>query len=799
MEPIEVRLHETAKERYLNYAMSVITSRALPDVRDGLKPVQRRILYAMYNMRLTHDAKHRKSAAVVGEVMAKFHPHGDSSIYDAMVRMAQPFSMRYMLVDGHGNFGSLDGDSAAAMRYTEAKLAPLSSELLSEIRKETVDFKPNYDTTTEEPIVLPAQVPNLLINGATGIAVGMATNIPPHNLGECLDALIALIDDREITVAQIVGTHIHGPDFPTGGVMLENVEELRALYETGQGTVTLQSNWMVESEGGKKCIIITSVPYTVNKASLIEKIASHIIGGKLPQIVDVRDESTAEVRVVLELKRGSNVEAAMAYLFKHTPLQNRFHVNMTCLIPTDNPIVPAPARLNLKDMLVYFLEFRMEVVTRRLAYDLRALLHRIHILEGFELIFNDIDAAIRIIRASNGKAEAAKGLIEYFGVDEIQADAVLETKLYRLAKLEIHAIVAELNEKRTEAARLQGLLDDDVSRWALIRQELFEIRSAYGDPRRTSADVEVKELEYSEEAYIIDESAWMIVTRDGWIKRQKSYSDISAIRVREGDEVRWILPARTKQTVLFFTSAGRVYTKRIADILQTTGYGEPIQGHFDFEDGEKIVGVLTDDKRILLESQIENDQTSLVPDENPTSTTVVQMVSVSEAGQCLRFSIEDYLEPSTVKGRRYMRIGEKDGVVNVENSDGSDTELVAIASRNGRGLMFLVSEISYFKNAAKGVRAMSLDKGDEVLDFTLCRKALDGLDVETNRGARVIIRSTKSKFEPARRGNKGKAIIQRGHLIRSHRPPVEIRLDADDDVEPEVLEDEGTPAEPSQE
>ena len=538
MEPIEVRLHQTAKERYLNYAMSVITSRALPDVRDGLKPVQRRILYAMYNMRLTHDTKHRKSAAVVGDVMAKFHPHGDSSIYDAMVRMAQPFSMRYMLVDGHGNFGSLDGDGAAAMRYTEARLAPLASELLSEIRKETVEFRPNYDSTTQEPIVLPAQVANLLINGATGIAVGMATNIPPHNVGECLDALVALIDKPELTVGDIVGTHIHGPDFPTGGVMLESVDDLRTMYEEGQGSVTLQSNWMVESEAGKKSIVITSVPYTVNKASLIEKIASHVIAGKLPQIIDVRDESTAEVRVVLELKRGADVEAAMAYLFKHTPLQNRFHVNMTCLVPTANPNVPAPARLNLIEVLNHFLQFRMEVVTRRLEYDLAQLLRRIHILEGFEIIFSDIDEAIRIIRASDGKADAARGLIAYFGVDEEQADAVLETKLYRLAKLEIHLIIAELEEKRAEAARLQTLLNNDDSRWALIRSELMEIRSAYADARRTSVDVEVKALEYSEEAYIVDESVWMIVTRDGWIKRQKSYSDLSAIRVREGDEVR---------------------------------------------------------------------------------------------------------------------------------------------------------------------------------------------------------------------------------------------------------------------
>jgi DNA gyrase subunit A len=782
MEPIEVQLHETAKERYLNYAMSVITSRALPDVRDGMKPVQRRILYAMFaNLRLTHDAKPRKSAAVVGEVMAKLHPHGDSSIYDAMVRMAQSFSLRYPLVDGHGNFGSIDGDNAAAMRYTEARLTPLASELLTEIRRNTVDFRPNYDSTMDEPIVLPAQVPNLLINGATGIAVGMATNIPPHNIAEVLDGLDILIQNRDAEISELVRT-IQGPDFPTGGVLLESQDEIQKIYEEGSGSVTIQANWEIESEAGRRAIIIKSVPYTVNKSTLVEKIASHVIANKLPQIVDVRDESSDEIRVVLELKRGADAEAAMAYLFKHTPLQSRFHINLTCLVPTDNPQVPAPARLNLKEMLVHFLDFRLEVVTRRLQHDLAQLLRRIHILEGFEIVFNDLDAAIRIIRNSDGKADASRGLISYFGIDEEQADAVLETKLYRLAKIEIGAIMAELEEKRTEAARIQALLDDEGARWALIRQELADIRSAYADARRTQVSAEVKVLEYSEEMYIVNESAWVIVTREGWVKRQKSYSDLSAIRVRENDEVRWVMPGRTRETAMFFTSHGRVYTQRIADIISTTGYGDPIQGTFDFEDGERIVGVLTHDKRVVVKSFIEPEQTSLV-EEPQEAEEVIQMVAITAKGQSLRFSIEGFLEPSTVKGRRYIRLSDKDGVVNVEMTDG--TETVAIASRNGRGLMFPVTDISYFKNAAKGVKAMSLEKTDEILDFTLCRKHLDGLEVETNRGARVWIRATKSKFEPTSRGNKGKVIIHRGHLIRSHRAPVEIRTTEEEEVEVE--------------
>ena len=364
--PEAVALHQTTQERYLNYALSVITSRALPDIRDGLKPVQRRILYAMFhNLHLTADARFRKSAAVVGEVMAKYHPHGDQAIYDAMVRLAQPFSLRYPLVNGHGNFGSLDGDRAAAMRYTEAKLRHIAVELLEELKKETVDTRPTYDGTTEEPVVLPAQVPHLLINGSTGIAVGMATNIPPHNLGEVVDALVELIDDRDMDVEQLM-EYIPAPDFPTGGRIESSARDLRQIYETGGGPVVLAGEYQVESGGGRKLAVITSIPYGLKKADLVTKIADLIVAKKVPQVLDVRDESTDDVRVVLELKRGTNPEVAMAYIYKHTPLRMNFHVNLTCLVPTDNPQVAGPAKVDLRTMLLHFLDFRMEVVTRRL-------------------------------------------------------------------------------------------------------------------------------------------------------------------------------------------------------------------------------------------------------------------------------------------------------------------------------------------------------------------------------------------------------------------------------------------------
>lgn len=778
----EVALHEAAQERYLSYAMSVITSRALPDVRDGLKPVQRRIMYAMFqNLRLTHQAKHRKSAAVTGEVMAKYHPHGDQSIYDAMVRMAQDFSMRYPLVDGQGNFGSVDGDSAAAMRYTESRLTELAGELLDEIRKNTVPFRPNYDGTTTEPVVLPAQVPNMLINGATGIAVGMATNIPPHHLGEVVDALMGLIKKPTLTVAEIVEKYIAGPDFPTGGVILEDRDEMVKIYEKGHGSVTTRADWRVEEiEGGKgrQQVVVSSIPYTVTKSTLIEKIAEHVMQGKLPQIEDVRDESTDEIRIVLELKKGCDPNAAMAYLFKYTPLQQRFHVNLTCLVPTENEQVCAPARLDVKQILQHFLDFRMKVLTRRLEYELEQLQKDIHRLEGFEIIFNDLDTALEIIRSSEGKADAANKLIAHFSLSEIQADNILETKLYRLAKLEIEQIRADLKVKRKQAGALETLLADEALRWREIRKELKAIRSAYGDERRTRISEGVRELEFSEENYIIEEEAIVIVTKDGWFKRQKSYTDLSSIRVRDNDEVRWALPATTRGTVVFITTHGSAYTMRVNDVVSTSGYGEPVQAHFDFADGEKIVGVITSHKDVLSmyeHADVEPKQMALVNDDDSDEDEGVHMLAISDNGLGVRFAIESYLEPSTVRGRACMKLGKGALMVNCEPCRGD--EIVAIATRGGRAMTFMAKDIASYKGVAKGVKAIALEKKDTVLDFTLTTDPYEGLDVETNRGTRYVIRASLSKFSPIARGNRGQSVIRKGHLIRSHRPAVEVRLD----------------------
>ncbi|MGH9331023.1 MAG: DNA gyrase subunit A, partial [Vicinamibacterales bacterium] len=386
-----VPLHEAAQSRYLNYALSVITSRALPDVRDGLKPVQRRILYTMWQQNLTADAKHRKCAKVVGDVMGSYHPHGDTAIYDTLVRLAQSFSMRYPLIDGAGNFGSLDGDSAAAMRYTECRLARVSDELLSEIDQETVHFRPNYDGTKTEPVVLPARIPSLLVNGATGIAVGMATSIPPHNLGEVCTALVKLLENDEIGNAQLC-RYIKGPDFPTGGQILNSQEELRQIYKTGSGTVRLRGTWDIGPDTRTtKTIHIESIPYTVNKAQLVERIGEIVLSRKLPQVVDVKDLSTDDVRIALTLKGDADEKMVMAYLYKHTPLQTTVPVNLTCLVPTENPEVGRPERLALKEILWHFLHFRLDVVTRRLEHELAALKKRIHILEGFETVFDALD------------------------------------------------------------------------------------------------------------------------------------------------------------------------------------------------------------------------------------------------------------------------------------------------------------------------------------------------------------------------------------------------------------------------
>ncbi len=763
-----IPLHETTRSRYLNYALSVITSRALPDIRDGLKPVQRRILYAMFiNLHLYPDSRFKKSATVVGEVMGKYHPHGDSAIYDAMVRMAQEFSLRAPLVEGHGNFGSLDGDSPAAMRYTEARLRPLAMELLAEIRKETVAFRPNFDGSLFEPVVVPARVPNLLLNGAAGIAVGMATNIPPHNLTELIDASIYMIGSPNARTQTLVENYVSGPDFPTGGRVLNTQEELIQIYSAGEGAIELRGEYEYE---GKSRVVITSIPYGITKSALIEQIADNIIKGKVPQLVDVRDESTDDVRIVLEIKRGADGEAAMAFLLKHTALQSRFHVNLTCLLPTDNPEIGSPSKVDLSTILRHFLDFRMEVVVKRLEYELAQLEKRIHILHGFEKIFDALDEAIRIIRASNNKADAASRLMHRFQLDDVQTDAILEIKLYKLSKLEIDAIRKELEEKEAMAAELRKLLGDDGARWKLIRTELKEIREKYAESRRTTIAGPDENIEYSAEDYIVEEDVYVIVTEDGWVKRQRSYGDVASIRVRDGDAVAWILPATTRKTVVFFSNFGKAYTARAETLAATTGHGAPIQKSFDFSDRERIVGVISMDERALPKPVPKEDSEPELFQDGEPELEGPFATGVTSDGQVLRIALENYAEPSTVSGRMFMKASKGEYVLRVEPASGAEN--VCLASREGNCLIFPVSQVPVMKNAAKGVIAMRLNATDSILGFTLSNAARQGLEVETSRGREEIIRPTK--FPIANRGNKGRLIIKRGDIKRVVYPVVEI-------------------------
>ena len=768
----EVSLVEAARHRYLNYALSVVTSRALPDVRDGLKPVQRRILYGMQQMGLTPDARYRKCAAVVGEVMGKYHPHGDTAIYDAMVRLAQPFSLRYPLVDGHGNFGSLDGDAPAAMRYTECKLLPLAGELLSELKQDTVDFRPNYDGQHFEPTVLPAQFPNLLVNGTTGIAVGLATNIPPHNLREVVSALVAMVDDPEIDEAALA-QYVLSPDFPTGGEILNTAEELANIYATGHGTVKLRGQYTTEIVQKKRCVIITSIPYAIEKSALIEKIGHLIEQKKVPQLVDIRDESTDDVRVVMELKRGEEPDVAMAYLYKHTPLQQNFHVNMTCLVPDPDLEVLQPRRVSLQEMLRHFLDFRFEVVTRRLTHQLQKLRERIHILEGLAIVFDAVDETIRIIRKSDGKADAAAKLMARFALSETQTDAILELKLYRLARLEILVIQEELAAKMAEAARIEALLESDAGRWGVVRAELLELADSYGDARRTALVGPPAEVSFDPEAYIVRENTWVIVSRQGRVKRQKGFSDVSAIRVPEGDEIGWVIRTDTKHTVAFYTQKGSAYVMRVDAIPATTGYGDPVQTLFSFDDGERIVGVTCSDPR-LHPAPAEVDLATLAEDDPRPPFAVC----ITRQGKAVRFPLASHKDVSTRSGRRFVSLGDDDSAIAVVVCAGD--EMVTLATEDAHVLIFAVNEIPPRANAAKGVNAIKLEELDRVLGFQLSTRKRDGLKVWTNRGAEMIVRETS--YRPASRGGKGICVLKRGRLTKFEWP-VEVLMPAEGEEE----------------
>ena len=770
-EMIETRsLAQETKRRYLNYALSVISSRALPDVRDGLKPVQRRILFAMHHdLNLRSDGRPAKCARIIGDVTGKYHPHGDDAAYEALVRLAQDFVMRQPLIKGQGNFGSVDGDEPAARRYTEAKLAAAAERLMDELRQQTVDMRLSYNHERHEPIVLPAQFPNLLVNGSSGIAVGMATNIPPHNLGDVVKACVHLIDHSEATNADLLNK-LKGPDFPLGGKVITDRVALRKVYEEGTGTIKVQGEWKLEEVAKKKQIVITSIPYGVDKGKLEEIIGGIIEDKKLPQLLSLVNESNEKdgMRIVLEMKAGADPNLVMAYLYKHTSLQENFSYNLTCLVPVretgddGKPIEKLrPERLGLKEILRYFLDFRLATVRRRFEYELRKLRERIHILEGFRTIFNALDQAIKIIRESTGKADAAAKLIHTFALSDIQADAVLDAQLYKIAQMEIKKILDELKEKTAEAKKIEKLLGSEKELWNIVKAELVEVGDKFGDRRRTKIGGADETAEFDPEAYIVRENTNVVLTRDGWVKRVGRLASVEGTRVREGDEVIAVVPGSTLDHVVFFADDGTAYTMRINEVPASSGYGEPITKFFRLADQVRIIAAVSTDERFTPAEVPPSDGEPAGP----------YILVVTTLGQTLRVPLTPYRTASTKVGRRYVKLVEGDKVVLATVLKG-DEDTLYLASREGRVIHFSVAEINVLSGAGKGVLGIKLDKDDVCLGGALMSGRFDKFVLETSGG--LTKEFGRNKYEVTSRGGKGHEVMKRAGFSRVVPPPIEL-------------------------
>jgi len=743
----EIPIEKVSQDRYLTYALSVVSDRALPDVRDGLKPVQRRILYAMFrNLGLKPDRPPRKSAAVVGEVLARYHPHGDQACYEAMVRMAQEFSLRYQLVDGQGNFGSLAGDAAAAYRYTEARLRPMALEVLGEIDEETVRFKDNFDATTLEPEVLPSRIPNLLVNGASGIAVGMATNIPPHNLKDVVRALLALSEDSEITNSKLTAL-IKGPDFPTGCLVLNSKKSLEEIYRSGRGSIKMRGEWAIEEgQRGKHSISITAIPFVVNKAQLVERIASLIIDRKVPQLIDVRDESTDEIRVVLELAPGADAEAAMAYIFKHTSLESTFAVNLTALVPLETKSL-RPTLLSLRECLQFFLDFRLEVVEKRLGFELGNLEKRIHILEGLKIVFDALDEALKIIRASKGRQDAAGLLIKRFSLSEEQSIAVVDMRVYQLSRTNIGDVRGELKEKQVRAAEIRSTLKSEAALVGLVRLDLKSVSDQFGERRRCRIDSTIEEVELRDEDYLVNEEVYALITKDGWLKRIRQTNDYSSTRVREGDSLAWALAASTLDYVVFFSNLGVVYTLRVIDFQSSSGFGTPVQKLLKFRDGETIVGCFA-------YSETE-ERTS--PGYLKKSAT---LVAITESGVGSAFDFAP-LVPTKRNGKRVVKVRDDDRVVAVQEL----LDQCVVVSQLGQALRLRSSEIPQRDGPSLGVNLMSLNekKGDKIVAIVSLAGRSGTLIITLDSGKEKEVNWVS--IELAKRGLRGQKLVTSGKVV----------------------------------
>ncbi len=757
-----VPISDETRRRYLNYALSVITSRALPDVRDGLKPVQRRILYVMYDrLRLTTDAKTRKCAKICGDTTGSFHPHGEVAVYEALVRMAQDFTLRYPLVVGQGNFGSIMGLRAAAARYTEAKLSRLAENLMNELRFETVDMRPTYDAADQEPVILPARYPALLVNGSSGIAVGMATNIPPHNLGEVIKAAVHLIENPDASVAQLM-RYVKGPDFPLGGRIVTDRAELKEMYETGKGSIKIRGEWKFHQEGKKQDtsrIIIYTIPYGATTGPLMAEIGELVAARKLPQLEGVNDETNEEngLRIAIDLKPGADAEAVMAYLYKHTCLEQNFGYNATCLIPGDHGQT-VPRVLNLKDMLQHFLDFRHITVRRRLEYQLEQLRKRIHILEGFAIIFDGLERALKIIRSSNGKKDAAEKLMAEFPLDEIQTDAILELALYRISRLEINKIREELAEKKAEAAGIEAILKSKTKMWKLITTELEQVATDYADGRRSELGSAEEVVEYDPQAYIVRENTNVVVTREGWIKRVGQLSSVSKTRVREGDSVLTVVPGSTLDHVVFFCSDGIAYTLPIEQLPVSSGYGEPLAKRAKMKDGVSVINAMTTDGRFVPDLDSVGDGVGLT------------ILIATREGQVMRLPYESFRTPSTKAGRKFCRLGKTDQVVYVDLV--RDAETMFIASKKARVLHFRIDEVPVLGGAGKGVRGLKLESGDEVLGVVQLSRPSDALRVRNDNDS--VLSFGQTKYQVNSRGGRGVKTSSRTNFVEIIQPEIQL-------------------------
>jgi DNA gyrase subunit A len=769
----EISLAQETRRRYLNYALSVVTSRALPDVRDGLKPVQRRILYTMYHdLRLDPDGRPVKCARISGEVVGKYHPHDNITAYEALARLAQDFVMRMPLVKGQGNFGSVDGDPPAAQRYTEAKLSAISQRLMAELRQRTVEMRPNYDGSLQEPVVLPAQFPNLLVNGSAGIAVGMATNIPPHNLGEVIRASVFLIENPDATTAQLMD-RVKGPDFPLGGKIVTDRAALRKVYEEGTGSIRVQAEWKTETVGKNEQIVVTSIPFGVNKSNLESSIGEIIAERRLPQLTNIVNESTDNIRIVLEMKSGSDPNLVMAYLYKHTALQENFPVNLTVLVPGADGKM-RPERIGLRDMLRYFLDFRLQTVRKRFEFELEQLRKRIHILEGFQIIFNALDKAIKMIRESQGKADAAEKLIKAFDLSAIQADAILEAQLYKIAQMEIQKILDELREKTKEAQRIESILASEKKLWNVVKGELNEIGETFGDRRRTRMGSSEDAPDFDPEAYIVKENTNIVLTRDGWIKRIGRLASVEGTRVREGDEVIAVVPGNTLDHVVFFADDGTAYTMRMNEVPASSGYGEPIVKFFRLGDQVKVVSAWTTDERFVPLQQA------------PTNGEIPgpYLLVATAQGQVLREPYAPFRTASTKVGRKYVRLNDSDRVVMAVVI--SDEESLVLASTRGHVIHFKLDEVNVLSGVGKGVMGIKLGKDDACLGGALISGRFDMLQVETSGGKTMEFR--RGKYELVSRGGKGVEAVKRTSFVRVIPPKIEL-------VDWDLLEGKTRPAE----